>query len=68
MRHVRSGCDVTDYTDLKEAKEVFNSKFWEKTRNSWEAGAFAFRTVSGKYSLVELSEDEGEEDEGEEEM
>jgi hypothetical protein len=58
----KPGCDVADFDDFKSALDAFNERFWEKTRNSWDSSSFAFRTVSGKYTMEELSDDEGDND------
>ncbi len=47
----KPGCDVVDYNDLREAKEEFAKRYWDKTRNTWEAGSVAFRAVAGRYDF-----------------
>ncbi|KAL1526712.1 hypothetical protein AB1Y20_015411 [Prymnesium parvum] len=37
---------------LAEARKDFASKFWDKTRNKWEASE-QFATFIGKYTLIE---------------
>ena len=56
----KPGCDVTDFDDFKSALDAFKQRFWDKTRNSWDSSSFAFRTVSGKYTMEELSDDDGD--------
>ena len=58
----KPGCEVVDYSDSSGCMAAFAKRFFEKTRNSWEAGPFAFRTVPGKFSLVDHSDGEGDSD------
>ena len=58
----KPGCDVADFDDLRSAKARFNELYYQKTKNSWTTGADIFRAHPGKYTLVEVSdEEEGEE-------
>ena len=54
----KPGCEVHDFDDFQAAIDAFKQRFWEKTRNLWESSAFAFRTVSGKYTMEDLSDDD----------
>ncbi len=58
----KPGCDVADFDDYESAVQIFKQRFWDKTRNAWDSSAFAFRTVSGKYTMEQLSEDEDQVD------
>ena len=60
----KPGCDVIDFSDELECQAAFAKVFKEKTSNSWEAGPFAFRTIAGKFTLVDHSD--GEEESGDE--
>eukprot|EP00960_Hanusia_phi_P037720 753086-Hanusia_phi.AAC.4 len=57
----KPGCDVADYNDKNDAIAAFERRFWERTRNSWQSGSMSFRTHPGKFTLVDLSDDEDEE-------
>ncbi|EKX47386.1 hypothetical protein GUITHDRAFT_137559 [Guillardia theta CCMP2712] len=57
----KPGCDVVDYNDKNDAIAAFEKRFWERTRNSWQSGSMSFRTHPGKFTLVDLSDDEDEE-------
>ncbi|XP_007479799.1 poly [ADP-ribose] polymerase 2 isoform X2 [Monodelphis domestica] len=54
---------VTCSGDLNKAKEIFQKKFFDKTKNSWEDRG-SFKKVPGKYDMLQLdytSNIEGEE-------
>lgn len=40
-------------SDLNEAKDFFNKKFYDKTRNHFELSKDSFEKVPGKYDLVD---------------
>ncbi|XP_020854566.1 protein mono-ADP-ribosyltransferase PARP3 isoform X2 [Phascolarctos cinereus] len=48
------------FPSLDEAKQDFEKKFWEKTKNRW-ADRDNFVAHSGKYTLIEVQADDGEE-------
>ncbi|XP_043846197.1 protein mono-ADP-ribosyltransferase PARP3 [Dromiciops gliroides] len=49
------------FTSLDEAKRDFEKKFWEKTKNHW-ANRDNFVPQKGKYTLIDLQAEDGEED------
>ncbi|XP_029470799.1 poly [ADP-ribose] polymerase 2 [Rhinatrema bivittatum] len=44
---------VTCGDDLKKAKEIFQKKFFDKTKNSWEERG-NFEKVAGKYDILKM--------------
>ncbi|XP_036592249.1 poly [ADP-ribose] polymerase 2 isoform X2 [Trichosurus vulpecula] len=55
---------VTCSGDLNKAKEIFQKKFFDKTKNSWEDRG-SFEKVSGKYDMLQMdytSNSQGEEE------
>lgn len=48
------------FPSLEEAKRDFEKKFWDKTKNRW-ADRDSFVAHSGKYTLIEVQADDGEE-------
>jgi len=53
------------FSDPDGAVEEFEKKFKDKTRNEWNNRS-NFKTVAGKYTLLETDDDEDDEDEDEE--
>ena len=41
----------------------FEKKFKDKTRNAW-ANRASFAPVAGKYTLIEMDDDDGDDDDG----
>jgi len=48
---------------LANAETNFNKKFQDKTKNKWEDRE-KFKAVAGKYTLLEMGDDEDETDAG----
>jgi poly [ADP-ribose] polymerase len=47
------------FKELEKAKESFEKKFYEKTRNKW-SNRDNFKAVAGKYTLLDMGEDDDE--------
>jgi poly [ADP-ribose] polymerase len=55
---------LEEFNSIDGAKKAFESKFWDKTKNRWAdiCAGKEFKTVSGKYTLIEIDHGAADDD------
>lgn len=55
---------LEEFNSIEGAKKAFESKFWDKTKNRWAdiCAGHEFKTVAGKYTLIEIDHGAADDD------